>query len=701
MHELLDLIPTGPGAPIRVPTRVKGLHDLAFNVWWSWDPDAVELWSKIDPARWRSNENPIDLLREVDAATFEELLEDAAFTALYDDVMQRFTSYMTGNHTWYDATHAGELDGPIAYLCAEFGMHHKLRLYSGGLGILAGDHLKAVSDLGVPLVAIGLMYRMGYFMQTVDPDGNQQHVFSSMEPARRPMRPVIDPTTKHPLEIEVALDGSTVRVAAWRIDVGRVPLLLLDTDLPGNDPADRPITDALYTRGRELRLCQEILLGVGGVRILAALGIEPAVWHVNEGHAATSVLERLRVARLGGSTDDGSIASVKAKTVFTLHTPVPAGNEVFELDLVKRHLGEALPELAPDEVADLGGPQSGRNDWFDMGALAIRLSRQTNGVSQRHAEVVTGDWEQLIGGPAVGITNGVHAPTWVGPSIGRLFRKLVGEHWDEHAADPSMWKAMLDVPDDLLWNAHLSQKEHMVRQLRNRLRTARARHGASPNELRTIETELPVERLTLVFARRMATYKRAGLLFSDLARARALLTDGDRPVQIVFAGKAHPADREGQGLIRSIVEMSNVAELSGHVFFIENYDMALGALLAQGADVWLNNPRPPQEASGTSGMKAAMNGCLNLSVLDGWWIEGYADGNGWGFGGEPRSDVEDAIDLYHLLETEVVPRYYERDADDLPKAWIGMMKKSIATVLPRFSARRMVSEYVEQAYLEH
>jgi starch phosphorylase len=682
--------------PLPVPSDFARLQDLAYNLWWSWNPAARALWSTIDAKQFSQSPNPITLLQTVERDTWEALAANHTFVERYHEVVRSFDEHLRGSRSWYATEHDGALDGPIAYLSAEYGIQEKLRLYSGGLGVLAGDHLKAASDLGLPLIGVGLLYRRGYFQQAVDPDGNQQHTYLPINPGRRPIREVHDPRTGRPLRIEIQFPERSVAVGAWRLDVGRVPLLLLDTELAENDAADRPITNVLYVRGREMRFCQELVLGVGGVRILEALGIEPAVWHVNEGHAAMSLLERL--SRAGG-TDAARQREIKSRTLFTLHTPVPAGNEVFAVDLAARYLKDALPALAPPEATALAQARDEPSGWFDLGAMAIRLSALTNGVSQRHATVVSRDWDHLLEGEALGITNGVHPQTWVGGGVAAIFRRLFGENWERAVTSPEAWEVVHELADEDLWSAHVNQKRLMLRVLRNRIRDQYARHGLGPDQLRAVDTLLPDNRLTMAFARRFATYKRANLLFSDPVRLHALLTDPARPVQIVFAGKAHPADREGQGLIRWVVEMSKSADLTGHIFFIENYDLGLAASLVQGADVWLNNPRPPKEASGTSGMKAAANGVLNLSVLDGWWIEGYNGANGWGFGEHSTSDFEDAGTLYQLLENEVVPTFYGRDDDGIPREWVRMMKAAIASVLPAFSAQRMVTEYAERAYL--
>jgi len=696
-NDVFDRIPVGPKLPLPIPDTFDRLHDVAYNLWWSWNTNGSLLFNRIDPLGWERNRNPLSLLQAVDTATWETLAASDDFLQLYDETVSAFDAYMKGKDTWYVRQHAAELAGPIAYLCAEYGIHYKLRIYSGGLGVLAGDHVKAASDLGLPLVAVGLLYRRGYFQQAVDPDGYQQHTFVPFEVARRPVRQVLDPRTGWPLRVAVQLPGRDVVIGVWRIDVGRVPVLLLDTDLPDNAPADRPITHILYVGGRAMRLCQEVVLGIGGVRVLDALGITPSVWHVNEGHAALSLVERLSHHLENGLAMDEAKKAVSASTLFTLHTPVPAGNERFELDLAMSALDGMLPGIDAATITELA--QSPAGGEFDMGALAIRLSSIINGVSQRHGAVVSEEWGPLIGGPAKAITNGIHPQTWVGGAFSRLYHKTVGSVWEQQVIDHDAWEKVRDIPAEDIWKAHQTQKTAMLRRLRGRLREELARHGQSPAHLRWLDEQLDPKRLTIVFARRFAMYKRAGLLFSDPQRVRSILTNPERPVQVVFAGKAHPADREGQGLIKWVFDMSNSPDLQGHVWFIENYDMSLGADLVRGADVWLNNPVPPKEASGTSGMKAAANGGLNLSVLDGWWAEGYTGKNGWGFSEHSNSDAEDAGILYHLLESEVVPMFYDRDEDGIPQRWVEMMKESIVSALPHFSTQRMLVDYAEQAYL--
>jgi len=688
-------IPVAAGTRVRIPESFERLHDLAYNMWWTWVPEARELWQRVSPPNWVRSPNPLTVLQTVTNGTWEALEANDSFVQLYEDVIHGLDDYLGKEDTWYQREHADALPGGIAYLCTEFGVHHTLPFYSGGLGVLAGDHTKSASDLGLPFVGIGLLYRRGYFRQAIDPEGHQQHMYRPIEVTRRPVRRVLD-RTGHPLIVQVDMPGRRVDVGAWRIDVGRVPLILLDTDLPSNDPADRPITHILYVRGREMRLSQEIVLGIGGARVIQALGMEPSVWHINEGHASLALVERLSRALSDGAAYDTAVEQIRSQTVFTLHTPVQAGNEVFDAGLVRRYLSGRLPGLDDQALDALG--DGDRDGIFDLGALAIRLSRSTNGVSKRHGEIVTRDWQHIIGGPGTSVTNGVHMPTWVGGAMGRRIAEAVGPDWTEHCLDADDWTAVRDLDDRSVWEAHQSQKERLFRHLRRRLRNQRARHGASPEDLRKITGLLPVDRLTIVFARRFATYKRVGLIFHDIDRLTRLLTDTSQPMQLLFSGKAHPADAMGKELIRRVSELANSHELSGHVFFIEDYDMELGRYLVGGADVWLNNPRPPMEASGTSGMKAAANGALNFSVLDGWWSEGRTGENGWGFGEHFESDEADAAALYGLLEDEIVPLYYDRGEDGIPHAWVQHMKEAIATVAAPFSSQRMVAEYTDRIY---
>jgi starch phosphorylase len=688
-------IPVAPGTKVHLPRTYERLWDLAYNMWWVWHRPARELWQRVSLPDWQHSPNPLSMLQACSGEVWEALENNDSFADLYHEVISTFDEYLAAEDTWYSRTHPDALPNGLVYLCTEYGVHHTLPFYAGGLGVLAGDHAKAASDLGLPMVAIGLLYRLGYFHQEVDPEGTQQHLYRPVETARRALRRVLD-RTGHPLVVQVELPGRMVDVGVWRIDVGRVPLLLLDTDLLSNDPADRPITHTLYVRGREMRLCQELVLGVGGARVVDALGWKPTTWHINEGHAALALLQRLSRAMGAGLGREQAVEQVKEHTVFTLHTPLPAGNETFDLGLVQRYLADRLLGIDADTLAGLG--DNGSPGTFDMGALAIRLSAVTNGVSRRHGEVVTRDWQHLIGGPSRAVTNGVHLPTWVGGVIERRFARALGQDWAMRTLDLPAWEALRRIPDKELWEAHQAQKERLLRNVRTRLRSMEARHGEPPDELRRVGSVFAVDRLTLVFARRFAAYKRVGLLLSDMGRLQALLSHPERPVQIVFGGKAHPADREGQDLIRRVVQMAKDPRFEGQVAYVEDYDMELARYLLAGADVWVNMPRPPMEASGTSGMKAAINGVPNLSVLDGWWLEGFDGRNGWAFGEVHHSDDEDATALYDLIEHQVAPLYYERDADGVPRRWVAMMKEAMIAAVP-FSATRMVAEYLTTLYI--
>jgi starch phosphorylase len=697
-------IPTLQPTEFAIPQPYARVVELAYNLWWSWNSAGASLWSNLDPVAWESHHNPIELLESIEPSRWQVLGQIEAVQDRYLTALTEFNRYLDDDDNWY-SRQAKPLSAPIAYFCTEFGVHSSVPFYSGGLGILAGDHLKSASDLGLPLIGVGLLFRRGYFRQEIEAGGEQQHIYPTLDVRRLPVRPVASPTGGQ-LKVEVEFPGRIVKAAAWKLDVGRVPLILLDTDIPENDLSDRPITHTLYVRGREMRFCQEMILGIGGVRALEALAIEPSAWHVNEGHAAMAFLERIRRHRADGADLAAVQQSIKEQSLFTLHTPVPAGNEVFDVGIAARYLDPLRRKMgiSETELAELG-TSNGDHSQFDLGALAIRMSSVVNGVSKTHAEVATRDWQHLIGGPAAAVTNGVHTPTWIGRDGGRLLSRSLGRNWPTVLLeDPEAVEQITQLPLPDVWAVHQARKEIFVNFARGRLRRQLARHGASPEELRQVDTFLPADRLTLGFARRFATYKRATLMFTDLGRLEALVTNPDRPVQIVFAGKAHPADRHGQDFIKRIVELSRTPKLQGHIFMLEDYNARTARFMVQGVDVWVNNPRPPMEASGTSGMKAAINGTLNLSVLDGWWVEGYNGRNGWAFGSpEGREDFnaednDDAAAFYKLLESEIVPLYYERDQEGLALRWTEMMRESITSTMVAFSTHRMVADYAALGY---
>ncbi|HUO46588.1 MAG TPA: alpha-glucan family phosphorylase [Acidimicrobiia bacterium] len=697
-------IPALPSVEFTVPPAYARVVELAYNLWWSWNSSGNNLWSSLDQLVWERTHNPIELLASMDSSRWQALEHVEAVQERYRTALADFDRYMQDEKTWYSGQPEA-FTGPVAYLCTEFGVHASVPFYSGGLGILAGDHLKSASDLGVPMVAVGLFYRRGYFRQEIDAEGEQQHIYPVLESRQLPIRPVASPTGGQ-LKVDMEFPGRTVKAAVWKLDVGRIPLLLLDTDISENHASDRPITHMLYVRGREMRFCQELVLGVGAVRTLEALGIEPTVWHINEGHAAMALLELARRHTAAGTPLEEARQLIRRRTTFTLHTPVPAGNEVFDRQIATTYLAPLREQMgtSEDELAALG-TDNGNEGQFDLGALAIRFSSKVNGVSQRHSEVASRDWQHLIGGPALAVTNGVHTPTWIGRDGGRLLTSRFGRNWPTVLLDdPAAVEKIRNLSDEEVWGIHQTRKEILVNFARGRLRRQFARHGASPEELRRIDAFLPADRLTLGFARRFATYKRATLMFRDLDRFKAIVTNPERPVQVVFAGKAHPADRHGQEFIKQILNLSRTPELAGHLAVLEDYDARVARFLVQGVDVWVNTPRPPMEASGTSGMKAAINGTLNLSVLDGWWVEGFKADNGWAFGdphGRPDHEAEDADDaaaFYHLLESEVVPLFYDRDESGLSHKWVERMRTSISSSLVAFSSHRMVSDYARLAY---
>jgi starch phosphorylase len=707
-------IPTLPGSSFRLPPQLEGLRPLAYNLYWAWHPRARSIWSRIDRAAWTRHRQPIPVLSG--PVDWSRLLDDASFLAEVRAVLRDFDRYMSnGADRWFARHHAGSLPGPVAYFCAEYGLTEALGIYSGGLGVLAGDHMKTTSDMALPFVGVGLLYRHGYFHQTIDADGHQEHQYPDYDMRTWPIGRV-QGRDGEPLMVTVALPDHDLQVAVWSVQVGRTPVLLLDTDIPENDEADRPITNILYVRGREMRLHQELVLGIGGVRVLRALGIEPAVWHLNEGHSAFLLAERAREFVAAGDELDAAWDKIRLDTVFTIHTPVSAGNERFAADLVRRIAGPLLegdgrPQTGGvpiDAVLGLGVGPEGDGSVFDMTGFSLRLTHDANAVSQLHAKTADATWKDISPHPIRGVTNGIHVPSWMGNAVGdTLAHELDAnlDDLDEEGEVGAFWQRLAEVPTAELWETHQREKLELAIFARRRLRVQFARHGEAPTVLDDLETALDPDILTIGFARRFATYKRAGLLFSDLDRLSRILWDADRPVQIVYAGKAHPADRPGQQVIQEIFARSRSEKLRGRVFILEDYDMRIARYLVSGVDVWLNNPRRPLEASGTSGMKAGVNGIVNVSVLDGWWDEGWTGDNGWAIGGRESSEDEgaqdwsDVQDLYRLLEDEIVPRYYERDANGVPTAWVDLMRRSMASTLWRFSTTRMLHDYVEQMYV--
>ena len=700
-------VPTLPPAGIRLPEKLSGLERLAYNLYWIWHPRVRVLFRRIDAGSWLRYRTPVPVVQA--HHNWSEVLDDTDLMTEYKTLLDGFDRYVAnGSNHWFQRQYGDRLPGPIAYFCAEYGLHESLGIYSGGLGVLAGDHLKAASDMALPFIGVGLFYRHGYFRQTIDADGHQEHAYPDYDPSRLPVMRVRD-EDGGPLHIGVELPGRTVWCAVWLAQVGRVPLLLLDTDIPDNDDADRPITHTLYVRGREMRLHQEIVLGVGGVRALRALGIAPMVWHLNEGHSAFLLVERARELQAKGASLEEAYTEVKRNSVFTIHTPVSAGNERFDTGLVRNLAAPLLDDAGMRLTLELGRGVDGDAGQFDMTAFSLRLTNGANAVSKLHAATANATWQGVTRKPIAAVTNGVHPPSWVGAPFRKLFEQLGADfdQLDSTSRRQRFWERLDRIPDEQWWEAHQRQKLELAFFARRRLQNQFARLGESPRVLEGLSNVLDPGTLTIGFARRFATYKRAALLFSDEERLARLIFDEQRPVQIVFAGKAHPADRPGQSVIQNIFSRSRSARFAGRVFVLEDYDMRVGRYVVQGVDVWLNTPRRPLEASGTSGMKAAMNGIVNVSVLDGWWDEGYQENppNGWAIGGRETDDDEgaqdwaDAQDLYRLLEDEIVPTYYKRDEEGLPRDWLRLMKESMASTIWQFSTTRMLEQYVEQLYL--
>jgi starch phosphorylase len=684
----------------RLPEPLAPLADLAYNYRWSWTPGGPELLASIDPRRWElCLGNPVRLLEETTPKRLAEL-------ARSDDFLERLTAL----HGVVSAKLAEPLldepvseDRPAAFFCAEYAIHKSLPVYSGGLGVLAGDILKEASDMGLPLVAVGLMYHHGYFRQRIDASGWQHEYWVETDPARVPAALVCE--DGEPLCIEVPIGDRVVVAQVWRVNVGRVPLLLLDADRPENDLTDRWITSRLYVGDPGVRLGQYALLGIGGVRALDALGIEPGVVHLNEGHAAMACLELARTA---------DFESVRQRTVFTTHTPVPAGNDTYPAAQMADVLAGIAAEMGvdPEALVRSGRTHPDESEPFGVTQFALRSSRIANGVSARHGEVAREMWHELWPDrsvedvPITHVTNGAHIPTWIGGPMRELLDRHLGDGWTDRAVDPATWEPVDDIPAEELWAARGAQRRELIDVVRERSVSDRLGRGDTAEYVRAAAGALDPDMLTIGFARRVATYKRLDLLLRDVDRALALLSDDERPVQLILAGKAHPKDDDGKRLVQRLFEMKGHGPVGRRVVYLDDYDLALGAAMVRGCDIWVNVPRPPLEASGTSGIKSAMNGGLQLSVLDGWWPEAYDGSNGWAISGEVdhdhgAQDWRHADELYRLLTDDAVPTYYSRDARGIPQDWLDMVRASLRTIGPKFGAGRMVRDYAEQIYPAH
>ena len=699
---------------IDLPSPLLSLEQLSWNYWWSWAPDGLSIFRDLDPQVWEECEhNPRQLFQKTSAYRLAQVATDPHYLQRVSSISENFKAYIERPQSWISPEGHSPITTkkPVAYFCAEYGVHNSLPLYSGGLGILAGDHLKSASDISLPLVAIGLLYRYGYFRQRLRKDGWQEEYYGETHPNELPIRLVQDEQGK-PLMIEVMIRGRRVLAQVWRAEVGRVPLYLLDTNIPDNAETDRWVTGHLYGGDRETRIVQEMLLGIGGVRLLRKLGITPQVFHLNEGHSAFLTLELSHeLIKSEKLTFADAAARVRQQCVFTTHTPVAAGNDEFDATVVSNAFGQEYIRalgLTLDEFLGLGRVDpTNKEERFGLTPLAIRMCRSTNGVSRKHGEVSRALWQKIWPGkqlheiPITHVTNGVHAPTWVSPLLRDLYERFVAPDWETHLRDRSLWeRGIAQLPAEELWKTHLLLKERLVAFISYRLSQAKQLVG-SENQTEPFDPNA----LTIGFARRVAGYKRWNLLLTDVVRLARLMNNEERPVQFVFAGKAHPQDEGSKKILQQLNQWQYGPAARERAVFLEDYDQEIARQLVHSVDVWLNVPRRPLEASGTSGEKVAMNGGLNLSILDGWWLEAYDGTNGFAIGSNIDAEVvvdvdrSDAESLYRVLEEEVVPLYYEREADGLPHKWITMMKRAIQTLGPDYNSDRMVDEYARKIYI--
>ncbi len=696
-----------------LPPQLEALKEIAYNLRWSWHGDTIDLFRRLNPAIWEEvAHNPVLLLGRISQPQLEQAANDEGFLAQVQRTHSDLQDHLA-TPGWWPKTYGGDRSGQVAYFCAEFGITDCLPIYAGGLGVLAGDHLKSASELDIPLVAVGMLYQQGYFRQRLNADGWQLEMFPRNDFSTMPVEQVLD-DAGHPISITVEIAGRTCHVHAWLARVGRVQLYLLDTNVPENSPEDRHITAQLYGGGLENRIRQEVVLGIGGLRMLKALGIEPTAFHMNEGHSAFLGLERIRILMAEQAVNfEEAREAVAASTVFTTHTPVPAGNDAFEADLIDKYFGHFWGQLGLEREQFLGlGRQEPRNadEPLSMTVLAIRLSCDRNGVSALHGNVSRALWSGVWPGvpdnevPIGQITNGIHTASWISHDLATLYDRYLGPGWQNKPADMTVWKSVEQIPDTELWRTHERRRERLVAFARQRLQRQLTMRGAGPAELAAAEEVLDPEALTIGFARRFATYKRASLILADLDRLAKLTDNTGRHIQILFAGKAHPRDNPGKDLIRKIIHTARQERFRRSLVFIEDYDINVARYLVQGVDVWLNTPLRPMEASGTSGMKVAANGGLNVSILDGWWAEGFTPDVGWAIGsGETYDELEyqnavESQSLYDLLEKEIIPLFYDRGPDNIPRGWIRKMKTAMTQLAPVFNTNRMVRQYAENYY---
>jgi starch phosphorylase len=698
-----------------LPEKLKRLEDIAYNLWWSWNHDALDLFENIDPELWqKTNKNPVRFLRQVSLNKLEEAENNKAYMVKYGEIINLFDSYMSDTNTWFSKNYPSiESDKHIiAYFSAEYGLSEILPVYSGGLGVLSGDHCKSASDLGIPFVALGLFYKQGYFNQHINKDGWQETVFTNLNISSLPMKPAVNAEGKQ-VVIGVEYPGRIVYAKVWEIKIGRVPLYLMDTDIEKNSESDRWLTSRLYGGDQETRIQQEIMLGIGGVKTLEALGINASVYHINEGHSAFLSLEVIKKLMEEKKLSFKSAKeAAAAHIVFTTHTPVPAGNDTFPLYMIDKYFSNYWNQLgiSRHQFLDLGLKVNDSQN-FNMTVLALTISGIKNGVSELHGAVTRNIYANLWPGipedeiPITHITNGIHTISWLSPLLKNLYDKYLEKGWQKNITEKNVWSGIDNITDNLLWSAHMQLKKELVEYLRIKIKQQRISNGYSPESIREAERLLNPDALTIGFARRFATYKRANLIFRNIEKIKSILNNSRMPVQIIFAGKAHPADRAAHEIIKHINDISFQEGFSGKVVLVEDYNMELSRKMIQGVDIWLNNPRRPLEASGTSGQKACINGVINFSVLDGWWCEGYNGNNGWVIGSDNYYDNEyyqdnaDSESLYYTLENHIIPLYYNRNISGIPQEWVKLMKESIKTIAHYFSTQRMVQDYTNKMYV--
>lgn len=700
----------------QLPKRIEKLSKISNNLWWSWNTEFLRLFRKIDNDLWeKCGKNPVKFLKQVSQDRLEAVSKDLIFLHEYDKCVENFEDYMNSKDTWFANKYPDNKDDLIAYFSAEYGLDETIPIYSGGLGILSGDHLKSASDLGIPLVAVGLLYKNGYFHQKINGNGEQETEYHDIDLHDLPINPVKNENGDD-LIIYLKFPKRRIYLKVWQINVGRVKLYLLDSDIEKNNPEDRDVTLRLYGGDQEMRIRQEIVLGMGGVNLLTrALKLEPTVYHMNEGHSSFLILELIKnVIKEKQVSFDVARDIVSSQTVFTTHTPVPAGNDIFPISLVEKYFKDFWPRLtiSREEFLKLGmKPCKELENGFNMGILALKVAGKKNGVSKLHGavsrELFADVWPEIAANesPIDYVTNGIHTCSWLAPSLKQLYNKYLIPYWQDKIQYDYVWEKVRNIPDDKLWNAHQARKEKLLSIVKDNVTERLRRSGYNYEDINAITSKINPNALTIGFARRFATYKRATLIFKDLERITQILNNADRPVQLIFAGKAHPADKQGQDLIKFIHDVSMMPQFKGKIFLLENYNIAMSRYLISGVDVWLNNPRRPMEASGTSGQKASVNGVVNFSVLDGWWAEGYNQKNGWriGFNSDYESyeaqDVTDSQNIYETLEQKIIPAYYNKDKNGISKEWMDYMKESIVSTGGKYSTSRMLSDYTSKFYI--